>query len=183
MTTVSCSRRTPDRRRRRKAATGANAAIVIGGAIAAAMTCTGIASADSLVPVPAADEDPFLQLVQTIDPDAFNAAGDPTDFIGITASQINTDLADTVFGPELNTIAGQILAGDFLASSPTDVDAFQILVQTFVNPDAFNAAGDPTDFIGIIASQLDSLLADTVYGPELDTIADQIITAFGAVVP
>ncbi|MGH3971221.1 MAG: hypothetical protein ACRDTV_24750 [Mycobacterium sp.] len=131
---------------------------------------------------PAQATDAFEQLVQAFDGFAFTSTGAPYDWIGITASQIDANLAPTVFGPELDTIASQLLAGDFSAPTSTDVDAFALLVQTFVDPSAFDAAGDPTEWIATIGGELDALLAPTVYGPELDTIADQIIAAFTAAV-
>jgi hypothetical protein len=138
---------------------------------------SGAVAAAAALPAQATLDD-FEELVEAIDPNAFTSAGDPNDFIGIIASQIDSDLASTEFGPELDTIAGQILAGDWAATTSTDVDAFAVLVQTFVDPNAFNSAGDPTDFIGTIASQLDTLFDPSVYGPELDTIADQIVSIF-----
>lgn len=189
----SCSRRTADQHHRRRSATGAGLGIAVGGAMAAAFVSMGTASADNVLATPtddgtgyealptaAATGDPldsFEQLVQAWDGNAFTAAGAPNDWIGTIASEIDSGLASTVFGPELNTIAGQILAADFSAAATTDDDGFTDLAQAF-DPFAFNAAGDPTDSIGTTASQLDTLLAPTVYGPEIDTIADQIIAAF-----
>jgi hypothetical protein len=148
---------------------------IVGGAAAAA--------------VPAqATLDAFEQLVLTIDPNAFTAAGDPNDFLGTLASQIDSDLASTVFGPELNTIATQITCADNPTCEPTLLitppatgdDGFtvleQFLAQTYI-PSAVPLAFVPglDADLASIAGQLDSYFAGTAFGPEWFTIAEQII--------
>jgi hypothetical protein len=132
--------------------------------------------------------DGFEQLVLTIDPNAFTAAGDPNDFLGTLASQIDSDLASTVFGPELNTIATQITCADTPACEPsllitapaTGDDGFTVLeqfvAQTYV-PEIIPAVLVPSldSDLASIASQLDGYFAGTVFGPEWFTIAEQII--------
>ena len=68
-------------------------------------------------------------------------------------------------------------SADDLLAPATDDDAFTDLAQT-IDPNAFTTAGAPNDFIGTLANQSDSLIAPTVFGPELDTVFDQIISAF-----
>ena len=211
-------RRTPDQRRRQWGATGAGVAIAVGGAMAAAFVSMGTASADDLLG-PAGGADAVTQLVQTvdpnasaaaavpaqatldafeqwvlaIDPNAFDAAGDPTDFLGTLGSQIDTDLANTVFGPELNTLATQVFCAENPTCEPTLVitppttgdDGFtvleQFLTQTYI-PSALPlefAPGLDSD-LATIASGLDSYFAPTAFGPEFFTIAEQIISGLTA---
>lgn len=132
--------------------------------------------------------DAFEQLVLQIDPNAFTSAGVPNDFLGTLASEIDSDLASTVFGPEVDTIAGQVsclLDGtctDLLSTVPTTGDdgftvLEQFLAQTYI-PSAIPLALVPglDSDLATIAGQLDSYFADTVFGPEWFTIAEQIIS-------
>jgi hypothetical protein len=182
-------------------------------ALAQAVDTTALAAA--AVPAPAAAEDAVTQLTQTtdpsaatvdavaaqatldaweqlvldIDPNAFNSAGDPTDFLGTIASQIDTDLASTVFGPELNTLATQAICADNPTCEPTLVitppttgdDGFTVLEQ-FLTQTYFPTAL-PLEFapgldsdLATIAGDLDSYFAPTAFGPEIYTIAEQIIS-------
>jgi hypothetical protein len=146
------------------------------------------ASAAAAVPAQAT-LDAFEQWVLAIDPNAFDAVGDPTDFLGTLGSQIDADLANTVFGPELNTLASQVFCAENPTCEPTLVitppttgdDGFtvleQYLTQTYI-PTALPlefAPGLDAD-LATIASQLDSYFAPTVFGPEFFTIAEQIIS-------
>jgi hypothetical protein len=150
-------------------------------------------NASAAAAVPAATLDAFEQWVLAIDPAAFDAAGNPTDFLGTLGSQIDTDLANTVFGPELNTLASQVFCAENPTCEPTLVitppttgdDGFtvldQFLTQTYV-PEiipAVLAPGLDSD-LATIASQLDSYFAPTVFGPEFFTIAEQIISGLTA---
>jgi hypothetical protein len=207
-------RRTTDRHRRRWTVAGTGLAIGVGGAMAAAFVSTGTASADddatalaqpidltaltaasipsdpaAAAAVPAqATFDGFEQLVVTIDPNAFTAAGAPNDFLGTLASEIDSDLANTVFGPELNTISTQIICADNPTCEPTLLitppatgdDGFtvleQFLAQTYIPevvPLVFVPSVDAD--LATIASQLDGYFAGTVFGPEWFTIASQIV--------
>jgi hypothetical protein len=146
-------------------------------------------SAVTAAAVPAATLDAWEQLVLTIDPTAFDATGSPTDFVGTLANQIDTDLATTVFGPELNTIAGQVsclmavppTCTDLLATVPTTGDnGFTVLEQFLANtyvPEIIPAVLAPSlsSDLASIASQLDAYFAPTVFGPEWFTIASQIV--------
>jgi hypothetical protein len=145
-------------------------------------------SAVTAAAVPAATLDAWEQLVLTIDPSAFDATGNPTDFLGTIAVQIDTDLATTAFGPELNTIAGQVSC--LIAVPPTCTDVItppttgdngftvleQFLTQTYF-PTALPLAFDPVLVadLNTIASDLDAYFAPTVWGPEIFTIATQIV--------
>jgi hypothetical protein len=145
-------------------------------------------SAVTAAAVPAATLDAWEQLVLTIDPSAFDATGNPTDFLGTIAVQIDTDLATTVFGPELNTIAGQVSC--LIAVPPTCTDVItppttgdngftvleQFLTQTYF-PTALPLDFDPALVadLNTIASDLDAYFAPTVWGPEIFTIATQIV--------
>jgi len=146
-------------------------------------------SAVTVDAVPAqATEDAFEQLVLQIDPTAFTAAGDPNDFIGTLASEIDSDLANTVFGPEVNTIAGQVsclLDGtctDLLSTVPTTGDDGFTVLEQFLADDYLPTAAPLVLVPGLdadlatIAGQLDSYFADTTFGPEIFTIAEQIIS-------
>ncbi len=128
-----------------------------------------------------------------IDPNAFDATGNPTDFLGTLGSQIDTDLATTVFGPELNTLATQVFCAENPTCEPSLVitppttgdDGFtvleQYLTQTYI-PSAVPvvlAPGLDSD-LATIASGLDSYFAPTVFGPEFYTIAEQIISGLTA---
>jgi hypothetical protein len=184
MSNTSRHRRSPDRRRRRWGATRAGVAIAVGGAMAATSISTFLPTGTA-----SADPDDFEQLVLTIDPNAFDAAGDPTDFLGTLASEVDADLANTVFYPELNTISEQAICAldpsctDTLTITPptTGDDGFTVLEQ-FVSQDYLPTAvplvlvpgldGD----LATIAGQLDSYFADTVFGPEIYTVAEQIIS-------
>lgn len=97
MSNKSRCRRSPDQRRHRCGATATRVGIAVAGAMAAALPA-------------AANDDYFTELVEAIDPNAFTSAGAANDIIGIVASEIDSDLTSTVFGPELNTIADQIIA-------------------------------------------------------------------------
>ena len=218
MSTRARHRRAPDQCRRRLGATGTLVGITVGGAMAAAFVSMNTASADDLL-APATDDDAFTDLAQTIDPNAFTTAGAPYDFIGTLANQSDSLLAPTVFGPELDTIASQVLAGDFSAPATDDdpftglaqaidpnaltaagdpngfvvggamaaaalpaqttLDSFEQLVQTY-DGFAFTSTGAPNDIIGTIASQIDSDLANAStaaypFYTELNTISGQIL--------
>jgi hypothetical protein len=157
------------------------------------LTQTVDPNASAAAAVPAATLDAFEQWVLAIDPAAFDAAGNPTDFLGTLGSQIDTDLANTVFGPELNTLASQVFCAENPTCEPTLVitppttgdDGFtvldQFLTQTYI-PEiipAVLAPGLDSD-LATIASQLDSYFAPTVFGPEFFTIAEQIISGLTA---
>jgi hypothetical protein len=213
MNNTSRSSRTADPRRRRWGASATGVGIAVGGAMAAAFVSMGTASADDLA-APATDADAVTQLLQTIDPaavpaaavpaqatldafeqlvlqldpSAFNAAGDPTDTFGQLAVQIDTDLASTVFGPELNTIATQVsclmavppTCTDIITPPTTGDDGFTVFEQFIANtyvPEIIPAVLAPSldSDLASIASQLDSYFADTVFGPEIFTIATQIV--------
>jgi hypothetical protein len=155
MSSKSRHRRIPDQRRRRWGATGTGVGIAVGGAMAAAFVSMGTASADDL-DAPAADDDAVTGLAQAIDPNAFTAAGVPTDYID---------------------------AGAIAAAVPAQAtfDDFEELVLT-IDPNAFNTTtGAPTDFIGTLASEIDSDLANIDFGTDvegtevtLNTIASQV---------
>lgn len=196
--------RTPDQHRRRRKVNGAGVAIAVGGATAAAFVATGTASADDLLgsagsdavtaaalPAQAANNDAFTELVAGIDGNAFTADGTPNDILGILASEINMDLANTVYGPELNTIATQIVCAD----TPSCVDTLSItplatgddpftaalqyweqLTSAFVVP-----ATGASDYLATVASAADAEVANTVLGPELYTIVEQIISGLSTI--
>jgi hypothetical protein len=214
MSKKSRHRRTPDQRHRRWAATGTGVGIAVGGAMAAAVMSMGTASADddavtalvqavdttalAAAAVPAqATLDAWEELVETIDPNAFNSTtGAPTDFIGDLASQIDSDVGSINFGTDvegtdvtLNTIAGQVsclldsTCTDVLSTVPTtDDDGFTVLEQ-FLTQDYIPTAL-PLEFtpaldsdLATIAGDLDSYFADTVFGPEIYNIGEYIISA------
>jgi hypothetical protein len=157
-----------------------------------------IAGAASAAAVPAqATFDNWDQLVLDIDPDAFNTTtGAPTDFLGDFAVQIETDLLDLpapstgpTYDSELNTIAGQVICADNTTCEPTLVitppttgdDGFTTLEQFVANtyiPEAVPAVLAPTldTDLATIAGDLDAYFADTAFGPEIYTIAEQIIS-------
>jgi hypothetical protein len=58
-----------------------------------------------------------------------------------------------------------------------DVDPFADLAQAY-DPNAFTAAGAPSDVIGAFATELDAFIASSPMGVALDTMADQIIAGF-----
>jgi hypothetical protein len=224
MSKTSRHRRTAEQRCR-WGATGTGVGIAVGGAMAAAFVSMGTASADDLLgsaggdvtalaqavdlnavtaaadpaaAVPAqATFDAFEELVLTIDPNAFSSTtGDPTDFIGTLASEIDADVGSIDFGTDvegtdvtLNTIAGQVsclLDGsctDVLSTVPTTGDdGFTVLEQfvadTYV-PDVVPAVFVPsvdTD-LATIAGDLDSYFANTVFGPDIFNVAEYVISA------
>jgi hypothetical protein len=191
--------------------------IAVGGAMAAAFVSTGTASADDLVgpatdadavtlllqtvdptpltaaavpaaAVPAATLDAFEQWVLAIDPSAFDATGNATDVFGQLAVQIDTDLAGTVFGPELNTLATDVFCAENPTCEPTLLitppttgdDGFTVLEQFLANtyvPEIVPAVLAPSldSDLATIASQLDAFFAPTAFGPEFFTIASQIV--------
>jgi hypothetical protein len=224
MSKTSRHRRTAQQRCR-WGTTGTGVGIAVGGAVAAAFVSVGTASADDLLgpaggdvtalaqpvdlsgvtagadpaaAVPAqATFDAFEELVLTIDPNAFSSTtGDPTDFIGTLASEINTDLGSIDFGTDvggtdvtLNTIASQVsclldaTCTDVLSPVPTSGDdGFTVLEQFVVNtyiPEIVPAIFVPsvdTD-LATIAGDLDSYFADTVFGPDIYNVAEYIIGA------
>jgi hypothetical protein len=185
MNNTSHDRRTADQRRRRWSATGTGVGIVIGGAVAAVFVSMGTASADSEV---APDLDGFTELALVIDPNSFTSTGAPNDFIGTLASQFDTSLANTVFGPQVDTIADQIFCAQDATCEPTLVitppttgdDGFTVLEQFLANtyvPEIVPAVLAPSldSDLATIASQLDAFFAPTAFGPEFFTIASQIV--------
>jgi hypothetical protein len=178
-------RRNADQYRRRWGATGTRVGIAIGGAMAAAFVSMGTASADGEV---APENDGFTELAVVIDPNAFTSTGAPNDFIGTLASQFDTSLANTVFGPEVDTIADQIFCAENATCEPTLVitppttgdDGFTVLEQFLANtyiPEIIPAVLAPSldSDLATIASDLDAYFAPTVFGPEWFTIASQIV--------
>jgi hypothetical protein len=177
--------RNADQYRRRWGATGTGVGIAIGGAMAAAFVSMGTASADGEV---APENDGFTELALVIDPNAFTSTGAPNDFIGTLASQFDTSLANTVFGPEVDTIADQIFCAEDATCEPTLVitppatgdDGFTVLEQFLANtyiPEIIPAVLAPSldSDLATIASELDAYFAPTVFGPEWFTIASQIV--------
>jgi hypothetical protein len=145
-------------------------------------------SAVTAAAVPAATLDAFEQWVLAIDPNAFDATGNPTDFLGTLGSQIDTSLATTVFGPELNTLATQVFCAEnptcepsLVITPPTTGDNGFTVLEQFLTLRYIPAAlplvfapGLDAD-LATIASQLDAYFAPTVFGPEFFTIATQIV--------
>jgi hypothetical protein len=210
MSKHSRHRRAPDQHCRRREVVGTGLSIAVGGAMAAAFVSTGTASADDLLgsagndavtdavsaaALPAQDEndDAFTQLIAGIDGNAFTADGTPNDILGILASEINTDLANTVYGPELNTIATQIVCAD----TPSCVDTLAItplssgddpftaalqyweqLTSAFIAP-----ASGADDYLAALAADADAEVSDTVLGPELYQIVEQIISGLNTIDP
>jgi len=206
MSTKSRHRRPPDQHRRRWEVAGTGVAIALGGAMAAAFVSTGTASADDLLgsagddaanavtaaalPAQDANDDAFTNLIEDFDGNAFTAAGDPNDILGVLANQVNTDLANTVFGPEINQISTQIVCADtpscvdslLITPLATGDDPFTALEQYLAQD--FSAFVVPTgddDYLGTLASYLDSQVAGTVFGPELYTIVEQIISGLSQI--
>jgi hypothetical protein len=209
-------RRIPDQPRRRWDVAGTGVAIAVGGAMAAAFVSTGTASADDLLgtaagddavtnlsqavdpaaataadaPADPANDDAFTNFIEAIDGNAFTAAGEPNDILGTISSQINDGLANTVFGPEINQIATQIVCADtpscvdslLITPLATGDDPFttldQYLAQDF---SAFVVPFGNDDYLATLASYLDSQVAGTVFGPELYTMVEQIIAALNTV--
>jgi hypothetical protein len=161
--------------------------IAVGGAMAAAFVSMGTASADGEV---GPENDGFTELAVVIDPNAFTSTGAPNDFIGTLASQFDTSLANTVFGPEVDTIADQLFCAETPTCEPTlvitptaDDDPFtdlQVFIDQNFVPSVLPAVVAPSldADLATIAGQLDTYFASTVFGPEADTIFDQIIGAF-----
>jgi len=210
MSKHSRHRRTPDQHLRRREVISTGVSIAVGGAMAAAFVGTGTASADDLLgsagadaatqavsaaALPAAGEndDAFTQLIAGIDGNAFTADGTPNDILGILASEINTDLANTVYGPEINNIATQIVCAD----TPSCVDTLSI-TPPVTGDDPFTAALQyweqlssaffvpsvgADDYLAALAADADAEVANTVLGPELYTIVEQIISALNTIDP
>src|SRR5271163_337024 len=139
-------RRTPDQRRRRLGAPGTAVGIAVGAAMAAAFVSLGNASADDTLAA-GTDDLAFTEMAQATDPTA------------VTDATVVTD-------PFTDPTA---FAAAAVTAQATDEDAFEQLVLT-IDPNAFTATGDPNDFLGALASQIDSDLANTVFGPEINTI-------------
>lgn len=153
---------------------------------------TGLAAAAATLPPQVGDiDDAFTQLIAGIDGNAFTADGTPNDILGILANQINTDLANTVYGPEINTIATQIVCAD----TPSCVDSLSI-TPLASGDDPFTAAlqyweqltsaffvatPGADDYLATLAADADAEVADTVLGPELYTIVEQIISGLSTI--
>jgi hypothetical protein len=60
---------------------------------------------------PLGDVDPFTDLAQAFDPNAFTGAGAPADVIGAFATELDTMVASSGMGVALDTMADQIIAG------------------------------------------------------------------------
>ncbi len=145
--------------------------------------------ADAL-PADAANDDAFTEFIEAIDGNAFTADGAANDLLGVISSQINSGLADTVFGPEINTIATQIVCADTpscvdsllitpLATGDDPFTAFdQYLAQDF---SAFVVPTGDDDYLATLASYLDSQVDGTVFGPELYTMVEQIIAGLNTI--
>lgn len=142
------------------------------------------------LPADAANDDAFTAFIEAIDGNAFTADGAPNDLLGVISSQINSGLADTVFGPEINTIATQIVCAETpscvdsllitpLATGDDPFTAFdQYLAQDF---SAFVVPTGNDDYLAALASYLDSQVDGTVFGPELYTIVEQIIAGLNTI--
>jgi hypothetical protein len=95
-----------------------------------------------------------------------------------TASADTGDDAVTALVQAVDTTA---LAAAAVPAQTTDLDAFETLVET-IDPNAFNSTtGAPTDFIGDIASEIDSDVGSIDFGTDvegtdvtLNTIATQV---------
>jgi hypothetical protein len=157
-----------------------------------ALSAASIPSDSVAGAVPAAaptGADAFISLVASIDPNAFTATGAVNDYFGTLATQIDSDLANTVFGPELNQLATQFICADTPTCEPTlvivppaDDDPFADMQQFLVADSGalwnITITPDLQTTLATIATQLDTYFAATAFGPELDTIADQVISAF-----
>jgi hypothetical protein len=129
-------------------------AIAVGGAMAAAFVSMGTASADT-------GDDAVTALAQAVDTTALAAAAVPAQ----AAAEATDPSAATV---------------DAVPAQAT-LDAFETLVET-IDPNALNSTtGAPTDFIGDLASQIDTDVGSIDFGTNvegtdvtLNTIATQV---------
>ncbi len=76
-----------------------------------ALGTTEVPGTELPVTPPPGDIDPFTDLAQAFDANAFTAAGAPTDAIGAFATELDAMVASTGMGVALDTMADQIIAG------------------------------------------------------------------------
>jgi hypothetical protein len=126
---------------------------------------------------PATDANPLSDLIGAFDPNAFTAAGAPTDVLGLFAYYTDTYL----LGPSGLGDALDPSVDSYLSSLPTaaasvlDADPVSDLTAA-LDPSAFNALGLPDDVLGDLASGLDAdLLAPLGLGALLDPVIDGLV--------
>jgi hypothetical protein len=155
-----------------------------------AVTAAAVPADAATTPADPANDDAFTEFIQAIDGNAFTADGAANDLLGVISSQINDGLANTVFGPEINQIATQIVCADtpscvdslLITPLATGDDPFttfdQYLAQDF---SAFVVPTGDDNYLAILASYLDSQVDGTVFGPELYTIVEQVIAGLNTI--
>ena len=97
-------------------------------------------------------------LIEAFDPDAFNAAGSPTDLFGLLGYYTDTYLLgptglDAELAPLVKELVGTLTGG----SPPAEQDAISDLVGA-LDPNAFSPTGTPVDGFGLLAYDLDTYL-------------------------
>ncbi len=100
-------------------------------------------------------------MIEAFDPNSFNAAGVPTDALGLLGYSLDTYLLvpsgiDTALEPYVVDLVGTITGG---SGPPVEPAAISDLVNA-LDPEAFTGglSATPTDELGILAFDLDTYL-------------------------
>jgi hypothetical protein len=118
-------------------------------------------------------------LIEAFDPNSFNAAGAPTDALGLFGYYTDTYLlGPTGLDAELAPLVQELVGTVTVGSGPaTDADPLSDLVGAF-DPNSFSSAGAPTDALGLLAYGLDTyLLGPSGLGDALDPSVDSYVSS------
>jgi hypothetical protein len=165
---------------RTSARRGRRMTLTVGTAAGAASIAAFVSMGNAPVAGAVVDADPVSDLIQALDPQAFNALGVPDDALGVLAAGLDNDLlAPLGLGSALDPVIDVLVGtGPFsfgAADIIPDADPVSELVEA-LDPQAFNALGVPDDALGVLAAGLDNgLLAPLGLGSALDPVIDALV--------
>jgi hypothetical protein len=144
-----------------------------------------IAASVSMGTAPAAgaditDADPVSDLMGAFDSQAFNAAGAPTDALGLFGYYTDTYLlGPTGLGDPLDPTIDQLVGTIPVGPGPaTDADPVSDLIGAFDSQAFDSTSGAPTDPLGLLAYGLDTyLLGPSGLGDALDPSVDSYVSS------
>jgi hypothetical protein len=121
-------------------------------------TSAGAATLDALPAAGVSNTLALSYLIEAFDPNSFNAAGTPTDTLGLLGYYTDTYLlGPTGLDAELAPLVQELVGTVTVGSPPTYTAAISELIGAF-DPNAFSATGVPLDTLGLLGYYTDFYL-------------------------
>jgi hypothetical protein len=118
----------------------------------------GASDSQALAAAGVSDTLALSYLIEAFDPNSFNAAGAPTDALGLLGYSLDTYLlGPTGLDAELSPLVQELVGTVTVGSPPTYTPAISELIGAF-DPNSFSSAGAPTDALGLLGYDLDTYL-------------------------